>query len=299
MIEIRTYGAVDIGSNAVRLLVSDVVEGARGPQFRKVTLARVPIRLGQDVFTGGRVSDELRGLLLEAVEGFAHLLRAYRVSRWRACATSAMREAANGADIVAQIRDRAGIEVEVIDGEQEARLIQDGGVAAMQDPGRPYLYADVGGGSTELTLYAGGRRISSRSFAVGTVRALAQAVDPAQRDGMRLWLAQARGDGKRPVVVGSGGNINKFQKMAGGKEGSPIALRRLRRTRDALARLTVDERVERLGLSLQRAEVIVPALDIFADVMRAAGARHLVVPKIGLADGIIRQLYLTDCRGIN
>lgn len=291
MINIYNYGAIDIGTNAMRLIITDVYQLPNKTQYKKLTLVRVPIRLGEDVFTLGEISEEKQHRFIEAITGFSHLLNAYNIKNYRACATSAMREATNGSQIVTLIRKKTGINIEIISGDEEAYLIQAGGIAEIMNSENTYLYVDVGGGSTEIILYYKHKRINSRSFPIGTVRVLSNAVNPSTKLEMIEWLKKTVKNFSNVIVIGSGGNINKFQKLIDNKEGKPIKTKQIKKMREYLASLSMEERLSVLNLSLHRADVIIPALDIFSTVMNAVKAKQIIVPKIGLGDGIIRELH--------
>ncbi|HOG19541.1 MAG TPA: hypothetical protein PKW37_03765 [Salinivirgaceae bacterium] len=291
MLDITTYGAIDIGSNALRLIITDVYQMPDRVQYKKITLVRVPIRLGEDVFTTGVISENKLNLLTEAISGFSHLIKAYSVKTYRACATSAMREAHNKTHVVNHIEKLTDIKIEIISGEEEARLIHTGGLAEIINDNKTYLYVDVGGGSTEFVLYSTNKKITSKSFPVGTVRTISNAVKPDTVSNMTKWLKKTLQKYPNPTIIGSGGNINQFQKIIENKTGKPIRAKRLRNVRGELSKLTFDERLINIGLSYHRADVIIPALDIFITVMKTVRAKELIVPKIGLGDGIIRQLH--------
>ncbi|MDD2563857.1 MAG: hypothetical protein PHU27_06545 [Salinivirgaceae bacterium] len=291
MINIFSYGAIDIGSNAIRLIITNIYQFETKTQYKKLTLVRVPIRLGEDVFTLGKISNEKQTLLLDALTGFSYLLKAYQIKEFRACATSAMREASNSAEIINLIRKSTGINIEIISGKEEAYLIQTGGIADIMDNNNTYLYVDVGGGSTEIILYSNRKKITSNSFPIGTVRLLSKTVAPDIESKMKQWLNETLKEYPNITIIASGGNINKFQKLINNKEGKLIKAKQIKKTRDYLAELSIEERLSILGLSSHRADVIVPALDIFYSIIKTVKAKEILVPKIGLGDGIIRALH--------
>ncbi|HON17632.1 MAG TPA: hypothetical protein PK990_00515 [Salinivirgaceae bacterium] len=291
MIQIQTFGAIDIGSNAVRLIITSVYQTIETVQYKKITLVRVPIRLGEDVFTVGSIGEEKLQLLLETIHGFKHLLVAFGVSRFRACATSAMREATNASDVVKKVKEETGISIEIISGEEEAFLIQSGGLAEMMDRRQHYLYVDVGGGSTEIVWYSNHETVTSKSFAVGSVRSLTRSVQDSVLEEMKDWLSMYAHDYPTPVVIGSGGNINRFLKLTGKEEGEPIKFKKLVNVYKQMLSMSYEERLMNVNLSPHRADVIIPALEIFISIMKIVGAKYIIVPKIGLGDGIIRQLF--------
>lgn len=291
MLNIYTYGAIDIGSNAIRLIITDVYQMPQKVQYKKITLVRVPIRLGEDVFTNGFIGETKQSRFIEALTGFSFLLKAYGVQTFRACATSAMREAQNRVEVAERIQKETGIKIDIISGDEEAFLIQSGGVAELMHDNRTYLYVDVGGGSTEIILYSNNQKITAKSFPLGTVRMISKATSPLTEAEMKSWLANTVKKYANPVIIGSGGNINKFQKLIENKEGKPMKMKKLKDIREQLNHMSMDERLSDVSLSPHRADVIVPALDIFISIMKTVKAKELIVPKIGLGDGIIRQLH--------
>ncbi len=291
MIEKRSVGAIDIGSNAVRMLIADVEDYTGTVTYKKTAFLRVPIRLGEDVFVRGRIGEEKQRRLCEAMQGFVHVMNAYGVELRRACATSAMREAANGPQTVRMIRECSDVRVEIISGQEEADLIFSGGMRSLMDPAGSYLLVDVGGGSTEVTVYAGRRRVDSRSFSLGTVRMLSGAVPDGECDRFREWLRQAAFDYAPTTIIGSGGNINKAQKLMGRKEKEAISLGDLKSLYGRIKSLSYEERIHKMGMNTYRADVIVPALKIFLTAAKSSRVERFVVPKLGLVDGIVHRLY--------
>lgn len=289
----ETFGAIDIGSNAIRLLINYVEAYDDGrTEYKKAAFVRVPVRLGDDVFLRGHIGNDRAEALCDAMQGFAALLRAYGVRDYRACATSAMREAVNGCDVLERVRLRSGISVETISGTEEAETIfAAGGLKELLDPAKTYLYVDVGGGSTEVVVYAAGEKRAAESFRLGTVRILSGATDPAEWKRFDGWLAEVTERYHPTAVIGSGGNINKVHKMLEKRSREPIRTKELTTLYDKLRVLTVEQRMEQFYLNQSRAEVIVPALGIFTDVTRVCRIPTIYVPRQGLADGIIRKLY--------
>ncbi|MDY0163658.1 exopolyphosphatase [Desulfobotulus sp.] len=289
----KRFAAMDIGSNAVRLLLTEVFEGADGPCFRKIALVRMPIRLGRDAFILGKISKENGNRLLDTIKGFRSLIRAYEPLRFRACATSAMREAANGEKIRKKIFENTGVSLEIIEGREEARIIfannpWNGG--ALPGKEESWIFVDVGGGSTEITLFSRGESLS-RSFAIGTVRLLENLVPEESWEEMKAWLREHTRDLPGIQAVGSGGNINSVMKLAKGTEGRVLTMEKMKAVREQLRKFPYEERVTKLGLKPDRADVILPALKIYLSVMKWSGAEKMSVPQIGLADGIVRLLY--------
>ncbi len=285
------FAAIDIGSNAIRLLFCRVFLVDGKPHFNKEELIRMPIRLGEDVFTLGKITTEKADRLITALKGFSELIKAYGVISYRAVATSAMRDAINGADIISRAKNEANITVEIIDGKNEAALVFSNHIEEILNPKHAYLYIDVGGGSTELTLYFDSKVIAAKSFNIGTVRMLLDKVDKAEWDEMKSWLKRNT-VGIHPLsAIGSGGNINKLFKMSGKKETKHLSYDKLKSLYDMLCSYTYQERIERLDLKPDRADVIVPAAKIFLSVMKNADIEKVFVPQVGLSDGIVHEMY--------
>lgn len=283
--------AIDIGSNAIRLLFCRVYEVDGKPHFNKEELIRLPIRLGEDVFMHQEISKAKADRLVIALKGFSFLIQSYEVHSFRAVATSAMRDAKNGAQIISRIKAEAGIDVEIIDGKNEAALVFSNHIEQSLNPRHAYLYIDVGGGSTELTLYYDSKVVAAKSFNIGTVRMLLNKVEKDELEEMRTWLKRNT-VGIHPLfAIGSGGNINKIFKMSGKKETKHLSYEKLKGIYDMLCSYTYQERIERLDLKPDRADVIVPAAKIFLNVMKNADIEKIFVPQVGLSDGIVHQLY--------
>jgi exopolyphosphatase/guanosine-5'-triphosphate,3'-diphosphate pyrophosphatase len=285
------FAAVDIGSNAVRLLLSGVFEDGDSPTFRKMSLVRMPIRLGDDAFTQKRISENKVTQLLKTMVGFHHLIDSFQPLGFMACATSAMREAENGLQIREQILHESGIDVEIINGKKEAQIIFENKSSDMFGGNNAYLYADIGGGSTEITLFSEGRIITSESFNIGTIRILEGLVTKAYWKKMKQWLKNCTTPYPSIAAIGSGGNINKVFRLANAKTGKPLSDNKMMKVRRFLKHFTVEQRIRELGLRPDRADVIIPALDIYLKIMKWSGIRRIYVPQIGLADGIVRILY--------
>ncbi len=285
------FAAIDIGSNAVRLLLSRVIQQGDNPFIKKEALLRMPIRLGEDSFTSGRISDLKVRQLVSTMQGFKHLMDAYQPIAYMACATSAMREAENGPEIVQSVREQAEIELVIIKGDKEADIIYANHFEEKLDRDKSYLYIDVGGGSTELTVFANHQSITSNSFNIGTIRILHGLVKKHAWEEMKRWLKGVAPEFQPITGIGSGGNINKMFRLSGLKEGKPITRKRLNKLHAYLQTFSLDERIKIFGMRPDRADVIVPAGQIFTSVMKWASIEELYVPEIGLADGIIRMLY--------
>jgi exopolyphosphatase/guanosine-5'-triphosphate,3'-diphosphate pyrophosphatase len=285
------FAAIDIGSNAVRLLLSGVFEDGDSPTFRKMSLIRMPIRLGDDAFTQKYISENKVIQLVKAMVGFNHLIDSFQPLKFMACATSAMREAENGPQIREQILNESGIDVEIINGKKEAQIIFENKSSDMLGGNNAYLYVDIGGGSTEITLFSQGRIITSGSFNIGTIRLLEGLVTKAYWKKMKEWLKNFTTPYSSIAAIGSGGNINKVFRLANSKIGKPLSDNKMMKVRRFLKHFTVEQRIRELGLRPDRADVIIPALDIYLKIMKWAGIRKIYVPQIGLADGIVRILY--------
>ena len=285
------FAAVDIGSNAVRLLLSGVFEDGDSPTFRKMSLVRMPIRLGDDAFTQKHISENKVTQLVKTMVGFNHLIDSFQPLGFMACATSAMREAENGPQIREQILTESGIDVEIINGKKEAQIIFENKSSDMFGGNNAYLYTDIGGGSTEITLFSEGRIITSESFNIGTIRILEGLVTKAYWKKMKQWLKNYTTPYSSIAAIGSGGNINKVFRLANSKRGKPLSDNKMMKVRRFLKYFTVEQRIRELGLRPDRADVIIPALDIYLKIMKWSGIRRIYVPQIGLADGIVRILY--------
>jgi exopolyphosphatase/guanosine-5'-triphosphate,3'-diphosphate pyrophosphatase len=284
--------AIDIGSNAARLLISDVIRGTQDKMdFIKVALVRVPLRLGFDVFEKGEITPARADKILKTIKSYKLLLDVYEVKHFRACATSAMRDARNGADIIRKVKTETGISIEIISGQEEASLIYENHVAENMKTDESYLYIDVGGGSTELTFFSDGKLIFKESFNIGTIRLLKNQVDEKLWDEMKDFVkTQTRGF-HHVTAIGSGGNINKIFSLSKRKEGKPLSLDLLREYFKEFSSLSIPQRMSLYKFREDRADVIVPALLIYINVMRWVDAEDIYVPKIGLADGLIHMLY--------
>lgn len=288
-----TYAAIDIGSNAVRLLIKQL-EDDHQPRFSKVLLLRVPLRLGFDVFSnGGSISERRRKDLVRLMKSYKQLMKIYNVSDYRACATSAMRDAANGQDIIREVRKKTGIEIEIIDGQQEARMIYNNHIESMRGRRGNFMYVDVGGGSTEINLMADGELICSKSYNIGTVRMLNEAVTDGEWRRLRSDMEDLAASYSGISIVGSGGNINKLYKLVErrDKRYPRMSVSSLQALHDRLKALNVRQRMEEYELKADRADVIVPAGEIFLTIASITGASYIYVPVIGLSDGIIDGLY--------
>lgn len=284
--------AIDIGSNAARLLINEVTEEVKGePEFVKLNLLRIPLRLGMDVFTHGEIRAEREKMVLDSMKIFADLMRMYKVEHYRACATSAMRDAKNGDDIREKVKNSTGIDIEIISGDEEASLIYENHVAETLDKDFGYLYIDVGGGSTEIMYFENTKLKYKKSFNIGTIRLLNGLVKEEHWKELRDEIKSKILDKKQIVAIGSGGNINKMASMSKTKDGKPISLATLKKYYKELSALTVAERMHRYKLREDRADVLVPALEIFNKIMTWSDISKIYVPKISVADGLIHSIY--------
>jgi exopolyphosphatase/guanosine-5'-triphosphate,3'-diphosphate pyrophosphatase len=284
--------AIDIGSNAARLLITEATADKKDlPSFTKLSLVRVPLRLGFDVFDTGKISEKKVDLLLHTITGFLNITKAYEVIAMKACATSAMRDAANTPEILAMIKEKTGIEIEVISGSEEASLVFENHIAEHLDKDHSYLYIDVGGGSTELTFFSNNELIFKESFQIGTIRLLKNQVSDDTWDEMKAAIKSKTKGFKTVEAIGSGGNINKVFSISKKKDGKPLPYELLRDYYKELNNVSLSDRINIYKLKEDRADVIVPALKIYISVMRWAGADLIYVPKIGLADGLIQHLW--------
>lgn len=284
--------AIDIGSNAARLLISDVLVSAKAaPEFNKMTLVRVPLRLGFDVFENGIISPARKEKILKTIKSYKLLMDVYDVAHLKACATSAMRDASNGAEIIRQVKEETGIQIEIISGQQEASFIYENHVAENLNSLESYLYIDVGGGSTELTFFSDGKLIFKESFNIGTIRLLKNQVNESLWDTMKEFIKAKTKGYHHVTAIGTGGNINKVFSISKRKDGKPLPLELLRDYYKEFSNLNLAQRMSTYKLREDRADVIVPALLIYMNVMRWADAQEIFVPKIGLADGLIQSLF--------
>jgi exopolyphosphatase/guanosine-5'-triphosphate,3'-diphosphate pyrophosphatase len=284
--------AIDIGSNAARLLISDVIIGPQGnPEFIKAALVRAPLRLGFEVFDKGEIPPAKVEKVIKTMKSYKLLLDVYEVKHVKACATSAMRDATNGAEIIRKVKTETGIEIKIISGQEEASLIYENHIAENMTREESYLYIDVGGGSTELTFFTDGKLVFKESFNIGTIRLLKNQVSEAMWDEMKEFIKQKTKGYHHVTAIGSGGNINKIFSLSKRKEGKPLQLDLLRDYFKEFSNLSVNQRMTLYHLREDRADVIVPALLIYINVMRWADTEEIYIPKIGLADGLIHTLY--------
>ncbi|RYY69576.1 MAG: exopolyphosphatase [Chitinophagaceae bacterium] len=284
--------AIDIGSNAARLLITEVIQqGNEKPVFNKLNLFRIPLRLGFDVFETKYISPHKIKMFLDTMKGFKHLMDAYQVKGLKACATSAMRDAENSKQILDLVYADTGIQIEIISGDTEANLVYENHVAENMDTDHSYMYIDVGGGSTEISFFSNGILIFKNSFNIGTIRLLKDLVTDAHWDEMKNTIKAVTKGQKDVIAIGSGGNINKVFSLSKRKDGKALQLELLRDYYNELVAFPVEERMERYKMRRDRADVIVPALSIYINAMRWANANEIHVPKIGLVDGLVQHLW--------
>lgn len=290
------YTAIDIGSNAVRLLIKEIKEEQGKAHFSKVLMLRVPLRLGFDVFDIGKISEKKEKNMIRLMKAFRHLMKIYDVKHCRACATSAMRDAKNGMDIIKQIEKKTGVHIDIIDGQEEAKIIYNNHVEHMEDQKGNYMYVDVGGGSTEINLLSEGQLVCSRSYNIGTVRMLNNAVKDSEWERLKNDLAELAKSYPQTNIIGSGGNINKLYRLADKKNKKKMTMQVsvLQELHTRLKALSLEERMEQFGMKPDRADVIIPAGEIFLTIANIIGASYIHVPVIGLSDGIIDELYLQN-----
>lgn len=294
----KTYAAIDIGSNAIRLLVKKVRDNCQAGQkpLTKVLLLRIPLRLGFDVFACGEILDIKVNKLVRAIKAFGQLMKVYEVSKFRACATSAMRDAKNGKAVIKKVFKHTGIKIEIIDGQEEAALVYNNHIECMEDRSGNYIYVDVGGGSTEVNLLTNGELVFSKSYNIGTVRILSRADKPETWQQLRNDMVYISGKYPDINIIGSGGNINKLYRLASTKDKQKLNMpvSSLEEIYKRLKFLTPEQRMDKFHLKADRADVIVPAAEVFLAIAESTGAQYIHVPVIGLADGIIDKLYAAD-----
>lgn len=284
------YAAIDIGSNAVRLLIADIIGDDSKASFKKNTLLRVPLRLGDDAFVDKEISEKKSAELAKTMLAFRNLMDVYHVDDYMACATSAMREAKNGKDVVEKIKEFAGVDINIVEGKTEASIIYSNNMDKYIDRKQNYLYIDVGGGSTELSIFSDGKPVASRSFNIGTIRMLDNLDEESTWQQMKEWIKENCKKYKNLVGVGTGGNINKLFRMSEEKEERPLSINKLKELYNLLNSYSLKDRINVLGLNQDRADVIIPASEIYLTVMKWASIKQIYVPRLGMVDGIIQVL---------
>lgn len=289
------YAAIDIGSNAVRLLIADIIE-LNTISFKKNTLIRVPLRLGDDAFLDKRISARKAADLVKTMAAFRHLMDVYKVSDYLACATSAMREAENGELVAQKIRTETSINLEIVEGDREAQIIYAAHIERTLDKRKNYLYIDVGGGSTELSIFSGGEMVASHSFNIGTIRILDNRDDDQDWIAMKEFVKEHARQFKGFCGIGTGGNINKLFRLSEEKEGAALSFAKLNKLYAYLESFSLRDRIHVLGLNQDRADVIIPACQIYTSVMKWGNVKEIYVPKTGLVDGVIQLLIEKNFR---
>ncbi len=290
--KIHKLAGIDIGSNSVRLLVSNVIESGETILFKKSSLTRLPIRLGPDAFGEGRISENNLKRLIAGMSAYRKIMEVHGVEKYRACATSALRESKNGIQVVERIYRESGVNIELISGKEEARMIFSSDmIGDVAEAHETFLYIDVGGGSTELTLFYKGEIRNSRSFKIGTIRLLKDLVKKKRWEEMKEWIQEKTEDFDEVLMVGSGGNINRTFKLVQKRKGETMTLKGLKSIREQILNFDDDQRMIEFDLNPDRTDVLPHALRIYINAMKWAGAEEMIVPKKGLADGIVRFLY--------
>ena len=289
--KIKKYAAIDIGSNAIRVLISNVIETKEGVHFQKNALVRALIRLGEDSFTLGEISKKSIKRMVNAMKAFKLLMKVHHVSHYQAYATSALREANNSGDVVEQVKKKTGIKIEIIDGRKEAEIISNSKISDFLNSQKTFLFLDVGGGSTEFTFINEGRRVCSKSFKIGTVRLINNLVDDRVWEAIRNWIIKNSKPYSKITLMGSGGNINKLFKLSNIKEGKPLSMIKLNQIFLELEPLSYEERIVKFELNPDRADVIIPAARIYLKALEWSGGQKIYVPKFGLSDGMIKYMH--------
>ena len=289
--KIKRYAAIDVGSNAVRILITNVVSYKKKTVFLKNALVRVPIRLGQDAFTSGKISDKNIKRMIKSMKAFKLLMEVHGVKDYLAFATSALRDAENGPYLVEKVLKKSGIKIEIIDGKKEAKIISNTNVFDAINKEKTFLYVDIGGGSTEFSILINGKRNQSKSFKIGTVRLLNSKVEQITLDEAEAWVRRHTLMHEKIYLLGTGGNINKLHNIANINDNSPISYLTLNALYNQLDALTYEERIVNLGLNPDRSDVILLAAKLFIKILNWSGAKDIYVPKVGLSDGMIRELY--------
>ncbi len=289
--KIKKFAAIDIGSNAMRLLISNVIETKEAVHFQKNALVRAPIRLGEDSFTLGEISKKSLKRMIRAMKAFKLLMKVHGVSHYQAYATSALREANNSSDVVESVKKMTGIKIEIIDGRKEAEIISNSKISDFLNTQKTFLFVDVGGGSTEFTIINEGKRVCSKSFKIGTVRLINNLVDDRIWEAIKNWIIKNAKPYHKITLMGSGGNINKLFKLSNIKEGKPLSVIKLNQIFLELESLSYEDRIVKFELNPDRADVIIPAARIYLKALEWSGGQRIYVPKFGLSDGMIKYMH--------
>lgn len=289
--KIKKFAAIDIGSNAMRLLISNVIETKEAVHFQKNALVRAPIRLGEDSFTLGEISKKSLKRMIRAMKAFKLLMKVHGVSHYQAYATSALREANNSSDVVERVKKMTGIKIEIIDGRKEAEIISNSKISDFLNTQKTFLFVDVGGGSTEFTIINEGKRVCSKSFKIGTVRLINNLVDDRIWEAIKNWININAKPYHKITLMGSGGNINKLFKLSNIKEGKPLSVIKLNQIFLELESLSYEDRIVKFELNPDRADVIIPAARIYLKALEWSGGQRIYVPKFGLSDGMIKYMH--------
>lgn len=285
------FGAIDIGTNAARLLVGEVCKDKQHHYVKKISYTRIPLRLGDDVFENGKISKIKQDHFIDSVLAFKLIAGIFEVEELRAVATSAMRESKNADKVLAKIQSKTGIDIEVISGQEEAELIFGTFMLLDFDKKSSFIVVDVGGGSTEISVFENGTKTAAKSFEIGTIRLLKEKVNQSLWNDLSDWIQKNVDLSTDHQLFGTGGNINKIHKIIGLRDKSPVDLKSMKKLFENLKKLTTEERIDRFQLKPDRADVIVPALNIYLHVMNELKSNEIAVPKIGLADGMIYEMY--------
>ena len=288
---IKKFAAIDIGSNAMRVLISNIIETEEGVHFQKNALVRAPIRLGEDSFTLGEISKKSLKRMVNAMKAFKLLMKVHGVSHFQAYATSALREANNSGDVVALVKKKTGIKIDIIDGRKEAEIISKNKISDFLNTQKTFLLVDVGGGSSEFTFINSGKRVCSKSFKIGTVRLINELVDKRVWDAIRHWIVKNAKPYSKITLIGFGGNINKLFKLSNIRDGKPLSVIKLNQIFAELESINYEERIVKFELNPDRADVIIPAARIFLKALEWSGGQKIYVPKFGLSDGMIKYMY--------
>lgn len=286
------YGAIDIGTNAARLLIGEVTKEGNHSYVKKISYTRIPLRLGEEVFESGIISDKKIENFIKTIQSFKLISEIFNVRKLRACATSAMREASNSDEVIKEIKEKTGVEIEIITGDEEARLIFGTFFLLDFDKTASFLVIDVGGGSTEISVFEGGNKVAAESFELGTIRLLKEKTDKKIWKQLNSWIEENVDLSSIHFVYATGGNINKVHKILGCQQDEQLSLRKMNKLREELAALSLEERIDKFQLKPDRADVIIPAIDIYSFILKKIKTNQVYVPKIGLSDGMIYDLHL-------